>query len=202
MPCSQRRVLAVKKLKLVAVLPMAAAALFIGVGAANAAVSVTANPASGLSDGQTVTVTMSGAPSGLSDLTFLQCKTKATSQADVIANCNIGHLVPGTASGANYTAQFKVAKADGNYILGASQINTSAIGFATLSFGAAAATTSAAPASSAASDPAAAATTAATTVNTGTGGLLGGGGTPTGVILLGALGAVAVAGGAWRLARR
>jgi hypothetical protein len=182
----------VNKLKLLAVVPMAGAALFLGTGAALAAASISASPTT-VSDGTSVTVSLTGFKASES----VACvQTKGASQADAdLSNVQMGT----TDASGKATIKITVHSGKGDMLAcGATDQSESAT--TAISFGSAAATTSAA--SSAAATSAASTASAAPAVSAGTGGHADRNGVPTGVIVLGAVGALAIAGGAVRFARR
>ena len=180
------------KLKLLAVLPLAAGTVMLGAQAANAAApSITISPTSG-PNGTSVTATVSGF-SGTPNV--LQCKSVPSGQADAIAKCDVTALhAPGAA--------FKI---DSNYctgntciILAGTTDGTQA--HATFTLGSA--SSNSGSSNSGSSDTGAGSTTADPAVNAGTGGQADREGVPAGVIAIAAIGAVAIAGGAIRFARR
>ena len=185
------------KLKLLAVLPLAAGAVMLGAQAANAAApSVSVSPTSGPNNG-TVTVTASGF-TGTPQI--LQCKSKpSTDISDVLAKCNTSALHTGTKVTFKLNPSF--CSATECVLLAGTQSPQVSV---TTSYKIAAASSGSSDSNSnsGSSDTGAGSTTADPTVNAGTGGQADREGVPAGVIAIAAIGAVAIAGGAIRFARR
>jgi hypothetical protein len=190
----------VNKLKLLAVVPLAGAALILSTGTALAAPSVTASPTSGLSTGAKVTVTGSGFKAN-EGVAIIQCKVAKPTAAQATTECNIGGMAQGTTDGSgNFSVALTVDSAWGNYVGAGALDQSESANAVTISFGSASSSSSSAASSS--SSTASSTTTSAPAVSAGTGGNADRNGLPTGVIVLGALGALAIAGGAVRFARR
>ena len=183
------------KARLLAVAPMAAFALMALPTAAFAAPAITVAPASGVTDGQEVTITGTGYPASTA-LVVVECSAPADQAACDTAN--IGSATS-DASGA-VTAKFKVKSgAIGNgscastcYLAVANPADPTVAAVGKFSFGAA--ETTATPTTTSAPAP--------TAVAAGSGGGADRNGTPVAVIVLASLGGLAIAGGAVRFARR
>jgi hypothetical protein len=204
----------VKKFKVLAVVPMAAVALFLGVQGAHAAdPSISLSPSSGVASGDTITATLKNLPAN-AQAVVIECSSNTSQDG-----CDLGSYVIGNAD-ASGTAVLKIKVKTGKigngtctttcYVGGGTVDQLVTPPAAKFTF-AAAATSSAPAASDSSSAPAVAASTSAaagaatadpTGVAAGTGGNADRNGLPIEVVVLGALGALAIAGGAVRFARR
>ena len=181
-----------KKVGLLAAAPIAAVfAIVAAPTAAFAAASVTVTPASGVTDGQSVTVSGTGFKANAS-LVIVECSAPASQAA-----CDTTNLGSATANAAGtFSATFKVKSGTiGNgsctttcYIAAAEPADTTDAGIATFVFGSAAATTTP--------------STAPTAVPAGSGGGADRNGVPVLAIVLASVGGLALLGGAAKLARR
>lgn len=212
------------KLKLLAVLPLAAGTVMLGAQAANAAASVTLSPSSGPA-GTSVSVKLSGFPAG-KPVAVLQCKTANPTPANAQSACNTAGVALGTAdSSGSATVSLKIdaswcASATSCPISGAvadpSDTNpadraeatftlasgSSSGGSSSGSGSSSGGSSSGGSTSGGSASTGSGSTTTDPAVNAGTGGTADREGIPAGVIAIAAIGAVAVAGGAVRFARR
>lgn len=209
------------KLKLLAVLPLAAGTVMLGAQAANAAASASLSPSSG-PDGTKVTVSISGFKPNLTLVAALQCKTE---QAASAADCDTSTVQTGPtdANGkASFTMTIKASACESatkcpiSVANGADPSDTadrasavftlasgsSSGGSASGSGSSSGGSSSGGSSSGGSASTGSGSTTTDPAVNAGTGGTADREGIPAGVIAIAAIGAVAVAGGAVRFARR
>jgi Neocarzinostatin family len=196
----------VKKVKFLAAVPVAAAALIALAPTASAAAtaSLTVSPSSGLKDGSSVSFSGTGFVKSTT-IYVLECHGTTPSQAA----CDTPRLVPaqsdatGKISGKitvhTGTIGDGTCAAGGTCTITASDAGGQASGVATITF--ASASTSSGGSSSSSSGSSGSGSTPST-VSAGSGGGADRNGAPVGVIVLASLGAAAVIGGGVRFARR
>ncbi len=192
------------KIKMLAALPVAAAAVTVALLGASpasaAAASASVSPATGATVGSSVTVTGSGWPA--SGAFLVQCKGNAADGSQ----CDKTVFKPATVTAAGtFTFSWKVTSycTSTCYILVTTATQSPTV-FAPFTVGGGAASSSSAAPTSAATSSAAAAGTGSepTAVNAGSGGHAGEQGIPTGVVLLAGAGVIGLGLGARRFARR
>lgn len=212
-----------KKVKFLAVVPVAVAAILAAAPAAFAAASLSVSPSSDLKNGQTVTVKGSGYPANLA-VYVLECANLQGSNGE---GCDLSNLkqVTTSSSGAFTTTLTVKTGTIGNgscdagstcYIsagdAGRQASASTPIKFAGGSSSSGSSDNSGSSGSNSSSNSGSSgtsgtsgtsgSTSAPTAVNAGSGGSADRNGAPVGVIVLAAVGAAAVIGGGVRLARR